>query len=33
MNKETAERVIQLMHNTPQIETVDLTGLSLYCSL
>jgi radical SAM/Cys-rich protein len=26
MNKDTVERVIQLMHNTPQIETVDLTG-------
>jgi hypothetical protein len=26
MNEKTARRVIEVMHNTPQIETVDITG-------
>mgnify|MGYP000606171017 CR=1 FL=1 len=26
MDKQTAERVVQLMNNTSQIDTVDLTG-------
>lgn len=31
MDKKTAERVVHLMSNTPQIDTVDLTGKCSKC--